>query len=148
MLGFSAKTIRRDIASMPDDVRKMSLACPSDVPVMSLTEYGLKWLAEKHGVPFSGSSSDGSSGQQEEKQESENELVLSLLEQLRQKDIQIAEKDKQIAQLMEQAKNYQVLLQAQQVLSLQLRRGLFSSVYLGYMKRKSDGFAVALLLCL
>lgn len=46
MLGFSAKTIRRDIASMPDDVRKMSLACPSDVPVMSLTEYGLKWLAE------------------------------------------------------------------------------------------------------
>ena len=107
----------------------MSLACPSDVPVMSLTEYGLKWLAEKHGVPFLGSSSDGSSGQQEEKQESENELVLSLLEQLRQKDIQIAEKDKQIAQR-------------------QLRRGLFSSVYLGYMKRKSDGFAVALLLCL
>lgn len=104
MLGFSAKTIRRDIASMPDDVRKMSLACPSDVPVMSLTEYGLKWLAEKHGVPFSGSSPDGSSGRQEEKQESENELVLSLLEQLRQKDIQIAEKDKQIAQLMEQAK--------------------------------------------
>ena len=37
---------------------------------------------------------------QEEKQESENELVLSLLEQLRQKDIQIAEKDKQIPQLM------------------------------------------------
>lgn len=98
MLGFSAKTICRDIASMPDDVRKMSLACPSDVPVMSLTEYGLKWLAEKHGVPFLGSSSDCSSGQQEEKQESENELVLSLLEQLRQKDIQIAEKDKQIAQ--------------------------------------------------
>ena len=50
---------------------------------MSLTEYGLKWLAEKHGVPFSGSSPDGSSGRQEEKQESENELVLSLLEQLR-----------------------------------------------------------------
>lgn len=75
MLGFSAKTIRRDIASMPDDVRKMSLACPSDVPVMSLTEYGLKWLAEKHGVPFSGSSPDGSSGRQQEKQESENELV-------------------------------------------------------------------------
>lgn len=44
---------------------------------------------------FSGSSPDGSSGRQEEKQESENELVLSLLEQLRQKDIQIAEKDKE-----------------------------------------------------
>lgn len=130
MLGFSAKTIRRDIASMPDDVRKMSLACPSDVPVMSLTEYGLKWLAEKHGVPFLGSSSDGSSGQQEEKQESENELVLSLLEQLRQKDIQIAEKDKQIAQLMEQAKNYQVLLQAQQVLSLPApKRSFFKRLF-------------------
>lgn len=137
MLGFSAKTIRRDIASMPDDVRKMSLACPSDVPVMSLTEYGLKWLAEKHGVPFSGSSPDGSSGRQEEKQESENELVLSLLEQLRQKDIQIAEKDKQIAekdkqiaQLMEQAKNYQVLLQAQQVLSLPApKRSFFKRLF-------------------
>ena len=124
MLGFSAKTIRRDIASMPDDVRKMSLACPSDVPVMSLTEYGLKWLAEKHGVPFSGSSPDGSSGRQEEK------LVLSLLEQLRQKDIQIAEKDKQIAQLMEQAKNYQVLLQAQQVLSLPApKRSFFKRLF-------------------
>lgn len=89
MLGFSAKTIRRDIASMPDDVRKMSLACPSDVPVMSLTEYGLKWLAEKHGIPFSGSSPDGSSGRQEEKQESENELVLSLLEQLRQRTFRL-----------------------------------------------------------
>lgn len=137
MLGFSAKTIRRDIASMPDDVRKMSLACPSDVPVMSLTEYGLKWLAEKHGVPFSGSSPDGSSGRQEEKQESENELVLSLLEQLRQKDIhiaekdkQIAEKDKQIAQLMEQAKNFQVLLQAQQVLSLPApKRSFFKRLF-------------------
>ena len=127
MLGFSAKTIRRDIASMPDDVRKMSLARPSDVPVMSLTEYGLKWLAEKHGVPFSGSSPDGSSGRQ---QESENELVLSLLEQLRQKDIQIAEKDKQIAQLMEQAKNYQVLLQAQQVLSLPApKRSFFKRLF-------------------
>lgn len=130
MLGFSAKTIRRDIASMPDDVRKMSLACPSDVPVMSLTEYGLKWLAEKHGVPFSGFSPVGSSGRQEEKQESENELVLSLLEQLRQKDIQIAEKDKQIAQLMEQAKNYQVLLQAQQVLSLPApKRSFFKRLF-------------------
>ena len=66
MLGFSAKTIRRDIASMSDDVRKMSLACPSDVPVMSLTEYGLKCLAETHGVLFSSHSVDGLGGQEEE----------------------------------------------------------------------------------
>jgi hypothetical protein len=136
MLGFSAKTIRRDIASMSDDVRKMSLACPSDVPVMSLTEYGLKWLAEKHGVPLSSSQHDGLDGQQEEKQESENELVSSLLEQLRQKDIQIAEKDKQIAQLMEQAKNFQVLLQAQQVLSLPAPKKSFFKRLFGLSEEK------------
>lgn len=52
------------------------------------------------------------------------------LEQLRQKDIQIAEKDKQIAQLMEQAKNYQVLLQAQQVLSLPApKRSFFKRLF-------------------
>lgn len=132
MLGFSAKTIRRDIASMSDDVRKMSLACPSDVPVMSLTEYGLKWLAEKHGVPLSSSQHDGLDG----KQESENELVSSLLEQLRQKDIQIAEKDKQIAQLMEQAKNFQVLLQAQQVLSLPAPKKSFFKRLFGLSEEK------------
>lgn len=136
MLGFSAKTIRRDIASMSDDVRKMSLACPSDVPVMSFTEYGLKWLAEKHGVPFSSPLSDGLDGQQEESQESENELVSSLLEQLRQKDIQIAEKDKQIAQLMEQAKNFQVLLQAQQVLSLPAPKKSFFKRLFGLSEEK------------
>lgn len=116
------------------DVRQMSLACPSDVRNHAITDYGLKWLAEKHGLPVAGSSSDGSSsqqeGKQEGKQESENELVLSLLEQLRQKDIQIAEKDKQIAQLMEQAKNYQVLLQAQQVLSLPApKRSFFKRLF-------------------
>lgn len=127
MLGFSAKTIRRDIASMSDDVRKMS--CPSDVPVMSLTEYGLKWLAEKHGVPFSSPLSDGLDGQQEESQESENELVSSLLEQLRQKD-------KQIAQLMEQVKNFQVLLQAQQVLSLPAPKKSFFKRLFGLSEEK------------
>ena len=46
------------------------------------------------------------------------------------KDIQIAEKDKQIAQLMEQAKNYQVLLQAQQVLSLPApKRSFFKRLF-------------------
>ena len=103
---------------------------------MSLTEYGLKWLAEKHGVPFSSLSSDGLDGQQEEKQESENELVSSLLEQLRQKDIQIAEKDKQIAQLMEQAKNFQVLLQAQQVLSLPAPKKSFFKRLFGLSEEK------------
>ena len=49
---------------------------------------------------------------------------------LRQEDIQIAEKDKQIAQLMEQAKNYQVLSQAQQVLSLPApKRSFFKRLF-------------------
>ena len=136
MLGFSQRTIQRDISQMSLDVRQMSLACPSDVRNLSITDYGLEWLADKHGLPVAGSSSDGSSSQQEDKQESENELVLSLLEQLRQKDIQIAEKDKQIAQLMEQAKNYQVLLQAQQVLSLPAPKKSFFKRLFGIHEEK------------
>lgn len=92
----------------------MSDRCP-------ITEYGLKWLADKHNITLDRSSSadeERAEEQTEKTDTSESEIVLSLLEQLRQKDLQIAEKDKQIAQLMEQAKNFQVLLQAQQVLSL------------------------------
>ena len=106
---------------MSEDVRAMSVECPTDVRHMSVTEYGLKWLADKHNVTLEAPApeADTQTEQQTNKTDtSESELVLSLLEQLRQKDLQIAEKDKQIAQLMEQAKNFQVLLQAQQVLSL------------------------------
>lgn len=116
ILGFTERTIRRDIESMSEDVRTMSVECPSGVRYMSVTEYGLKWLADKHGKTLETPLSEEPSSSDAELPESE--LVLSLLEQLRQKDLQIAEKDKQIAQLMEQAKNFQVLLQAQQVLSL------------------------------
>ena len=43
---------------------------------------------------------------------------------------ELEEKDKQIAQLMEQAKNYQVLLQAQQVLSLPApKRSFFKRLF-------------------
>lgn len=121
MLGFNERTIRRDISSMSEDVRAMSVECPTDVRYMSVTEYGLKWLADKHNITLDCSSSadeERAEEQTEKTDTSESEIVLSLLEQLRQKDLQIAEKDKQIAQLMEQAKNFQVLLQAQQVLSL------------------------------
>lgn len=121
MLGFNERTIRRDISSMSEDVRAMSVECPTDVRYMSVTEYGLKWLADKHNITLDRSSSadeERAEEQTEKTDTSVSEIVLSLLEQLRQKDLQIAEKDKQIAQLMEQAKNFQVLLQAQQVLSL------------------------------
>lgn len=121
ILGFNERTIRRDISSMSEDIRAMSVECPTDVRHMSVTEYGLKWLADKHNITLDRSSSadeERAEEQTEKTDTSESEIVLSLLEQLRQKDLQIAEKDKQIAQLMEQAKNFQVLLQAQQVLSL------------------------------
>lgn len=45
-------------------------------------------------------------------------FVNHLLEQLRQKDLQLAEKDRQISQLIEQSRNYQVLLRAEQERSL------------------------------
>lgn len=106
---------------MSEDIRQLSLVCPTSKRQMTLTEYGLKWLAEKHNITLDGVSADDverTEEQTEKTDTSESEIILSLLEQLRQKDLQIAEKDKQIAQLMEQAKNFQVLLQAQQVLSL------------------------------
>ena len=120
---------------MSEDVRAMSVECPTDVRHMSVTEYGLKWLADKHNITLDGVSSADEERAEEQTTKtdtSESEIILSLLEQLRQKDMQIAEKDKQIAQLMEQAKNYQVLLQAQQVLSLPApKRSIFKRLFGG-----------------
>ena len=128
ILGLSKRTIQRDVASMSLDVRNLSLTCPTDTRNYSLTEYGLQWLADKHGITLN---IDEEVHTEEETTE-ENNLVSSLLEQLRQKDMQIAEKDKQIAQLMEQAKNFQVLLQAQQVLSLPApKRSIFKRLFGG-----------------
>lgn len=128
ILGLSKRTIQRDVATMSLDVRNLSLTCPTDTRNYSLTGYGLQWLADKHGITLN---IDEEVHTEEETTE-ENNLVSSLLEQLRQKDMQIAEKDKQIAQLMEQAKNFQVLLQAQQVLSLPApKRSIFKRLFGG-----------------
>lgn len=128
ILGLSKRTIQRDVATMSLDVRNLSLTCPTDTRNYSLTEYGLQWLADKHGITLNTEEEVHT----EEETTEENNLVSSLLEQLRQKDLQIAEKDKQIAQLMEQAKNFQVLLQAQQVLSLPApKRSIFKRLFGG-----------------
>lgn len=120
---------------MSEDIRQLSLVCPTSKRQMTLTEYGLKWLAEKHNITLDGVPADDeerTDEQNEKTDTSESEIVLSLLAQLRQKDLQIAEKDKQIAQLMEQAKNFQVLLQAQQVLSLPApKRSIFKRLFGG-----------------
>lgn len=120
---------------MSEDIRQLSLVCPTSKRQMTLTEYGLKWIAEKHNITLDGVTADAEEHTEkrfEKTDTSESEIVLSLLEQLRQKDLQIAEKDKQIAQLMEQAKNFQVLLQAQQVLSLPApKRSIFKRLFGG-----------------
>lgn len=128
ILGLSKRTIQRDVATMSLDVRNLSLSCPTDTRNYSLTEYGLQWLADKHGITLEAEKEVPT----EAKPSDDDSLVSSLLEQLRQKDLQIAEKDKQIAQLMEQAKNFQVLLQAQQVLSLPApKRSIFKRLFGG-----------------
>lgn len=120
---------------MSEDIRQLSLVCPTSKRQMTLTEYGLNLLAEKHNITLDGVFADDEERTEEQTEKtntSESEIVLSLLEQLRQKDLQIAEKDKQIAQLMEQAKNFQVLLQAQQVLSLPTpKRSIFKRLFGG-----------------
>lgn len=124
LLSLSQRTVQRDIASMSEDIQRLSLTFPTSKRHRSLTEYGLQWLANKHNITLDGVATDGEE-QTKEAETSENEIIISLLEQLRQKDLQIAEKDKQIAQLMEQAKNFQVLLQTQQVLSLTVPKQSF-----------------------
>ena len=145
MLGFSAKTIRRDIASMPDDVRKMSLACPSDVPVMSLTEYGLQknmvflfpaLLLMAHPVGRKKSRNPKMS------------LFCHCWNSFGKRTFRLQKRTSRLLNSWSRLKIFKCFCKLSRCFLCQLRRGLFSSVYLGYMKRKSDGFAVALLLCL
>jgi cell envelope opacity-associated protein A len=137
ILGFNERTIRRDIGSMSEDVRQMSVECPTDVRHMSVTEYGLKWLADKHNVTLPDNIAVDEEVHTDKTASMESELVFSLLEQLRQKDLQLAEKDKQLAekdiqigQLIEQSKNYQVLLRGEQERSLlPVKSGFFSRLF-------------------
>lgn len=51
----------------------------------------------------------------EEKEPDQNsDIVQALFSQLKEKDRQLAEKDKQIAQLIEQSRNFQILLKTEQ----------------------------------
>lgn len=137
ILGFNERTIRRDIGSMSEDVRQMSVECPTDVRHMSVTEYGLKWLADKHNVTLPDNVAVDEEVHTDKTASMESELVFSLLEQLRQKDLQLAEKDKQLAekdiqigQLIEQSKNYQVLLRGEQErFLLPSKSGFFSRLF-------------------
>lgn len=133
MLDISRKTVYRYISenSVEFDREFVNVKVnDKGVKVKMITEKGLEYIKNKcfSRVDYVEDESI--------KDNSNNELVSSLLEQLQQKDIQLAEKDKQIAQLMEQAKNFQVLLQAQQVLSLPAPK---QSIFKRLFNRKSDG---------
>lgn len=151
MLDLSLRTVQRDIAGMSDDVRQLSLVCPTSKRQFSLTDYGLKWLAEKHSITLSDNMVVDEEVHTYKTASMESELVSSLLEQLRQKDLQLSEKDKQlsekdrqisekdrqlaekdiqIGQLIEQHKNYQVLLRGEQErFLLSSKSGFFSRLF-------------------
>ena len=129
---------------MSEDVRQMSIECPTDVRHMSVTEYGLKWLAEKHNITLSEDMSVDEELHTDKTSSMESQFVSSLLEQLRQKDLQLSEKDRQLAekdkqlaekdiqigQLIEQSKNYQVLLRGEQErFLLPSKSGFFSRLF-------------------
>ena len=144
MLDLSLRTVQRDIAGMSGDVRQLSLVCPTSKRQFSLTDYGLKWLAEKHSITLSDNMVVDEEVHTYKTASMESELVSSLLEQLRQKDLQLSEKDRQLAekdkqlaekdiqigQLIEQSKNYQVLLRGEQErFLLPSKSGFFSRLF-------------------
>lgn len=65
-----------------------------------VTDEGLEYLKERFKV--------------KENSEQHYDIVRALMSQLEEKDRQLAEKDRQIAQLIEQSKNYQILLKTEQ----------------------------------
>lgn len=95
---------------------------PNETKLKQVSNQGLLYFKSVYGVidePIT-----------EDTAEKENAVVSALIEQLKQKDIQLAEQAKQIEMLMEQAKNYQVLLQGQQVLSLpEKKRPFFKRLF-------------------
>ena len=95
---------------------------PNETKLKQVSKQGLLYFKSVYGVIDDSITDDTA--------EKENAVVSALIEQLKQKDIQLAEQAKQIEMLMEQAKNYQVLLQGQQVLSLpEKKRPFFKRLF-------------------
>lgn len=65
-----------------------------------ITDEGLRYLQERFKA--------------KEEPEQKYDIVRALMSQLEEKDRQLAEKDRQISQLIEQSKNYQILLKTEQ----------------------------------
>lgn len=83
-----------------------------------ITDEGLEYLQERFKA--------------KEEPEQKYDVVRALMSQLEEKDRQLAEKDRQIAQLIEQSKNYQILLKTEQdkmVIVAQEKPKLFARLF-------------------
>lgn len=107
ILNVSHTTIYRALRKGEKEV-SAELVCVID-GCKFVTDSGLSYLRSVY--PNSDFSKDNEPKSSKDDQSS---IVASLLKQLEQKDIQLAEKDLQISQLIEQARNYQILLKNQQ----------------------------------
>lgn len=112
--GVTSQSINKRIRNFTEEeIQKYIVTLkPNETKKKQVSEQGLQYFKTVYGVV------DISVEDDIPKEKVDNEFIVALIEQLKQKDIQLAEKDKQIDMLIEQARNFQVLLQAQQVLSL------------------------------
>ena len=123
--GVTSQSINKRIKNMSAEQLEKYVVFlkPNETKLKQVSKQGLLYFKSVYGVidePIA----------EEDTAEKENAVVSALIEQLKQKDIQLAEQAKQIEILMEQAKNYQVLLQGQQVLSLpEKKRPFFKRLF-------------------
>lgn len=106
ILNLSHTTIYRALRKGEKEV-SAELVCVID-GCKFVTDSGLSYLRSVY------PNSDLRDSEPKSSQDDQSSIVASLLKQLEQKDIQLAEKDLQISQLIEQARNYQILLKSQQ----------------------------------
>lgn len=106
ILNVSHTTIYRALRKGEKEV-SAELVCVID-GCKFVTDSGLSYLRSVY------PNSDFSKDSEPKSSQNQSSIVSSLLKQLEQKDIQLAEKDLQISQLIEQARNYQILLKTQQ----------------------------------
>ena len=122
--GVTSQSINKRIKNMSDEQLEKYVVFlkPNETKLKQVSKQGLLYFKSVYGVIDEPITDDTA--------EKENAVVSALIEQLKQKDIQLAEQAKQIEMLMEQAKNYQVLLQGQQVLSLpEKKRPFFKRLF-------------------
>lgn len=116
MLGITRQTVYRAIKRADKDGVTGVVTVLQD-GTQCVTDFGYEYFSELYPP---------------KERDSDNLIVNSLLEQLKEKDKQLAEKDLQINQLIEQAHNYQVLLKSEQdkvLLVAKEKTGFFSRLF-------------------